>query len=641
MLLKLHNAVEESSASRIKIKKYANGEDASDKGAFSLDTLLRFEAHMPRRLGVRSIALRINRDGEESYDIPLVFEHTRGGTDVYSTEILFDEKNCHGKDGLFYYEFVLLRGFDTLFTNSINNLDFSLENCQKNKFRLLIYKSDYTVPKWFSGGVMYQIFVDRFFKGEGSVGERDDVIINPDWYNGIPQFAKNNGDRLANNMFFGGNLWGVAEKLDYLSSLGVSVIYLNPIFKAYSNHKYDTGDYMCIDEMFGGMAAFENLVKKASEYGIRVILDGVFNHTGDDSRYFNKYGKYDSVGAYQSVESEYRDWFCFDGSGNYESWWGIDILPKLNPSSKACRNFLAGRGGVVDKYMRLGIGGFRLDVADELSDEMLDMIRETVKSASDGEGIVIGEVWENAADKISYGKRRRYLRGDQLDSVMNYPLRNAILSLISNQNSEEFYNTVTELYSSYPRFVCDSLMNIVGTHDTERILTRLGTDAIASMSNEELSRFHLSQQECENAVKRLKVASVLQFTVFGVPSIYYGDEAGVEGGHDPFCRITFPWGRENSELLAHYRALGKIRNENCELKHGVFRFIAHHNGFVAFERCNERCEGEKIITLANCGGDTAIFALPEGQRFLDLLDGGEYLGEINVAPMSAMILKAM
>ena len=580
MLSKLHVSLEGAEMPRI--IKTVDREDVSRKGAFPLGTVVCFDVFCKRRLGVRAIVMRIARDGGEEVDFPLSFVSTQNGEDQYRLSLTLDEKLLGGADGLLYYEFVFLRGWDTRFSSTDNNVDFAL-SCESDKrFRLLVFQEDFTTPSWFSGGVMYHVFVDRFYRGEGAVCIREDAELNEDWYGGVKQYAAYPGAPVKNNEFFGGNLWGVAEKLDYLASLGVTTIYLSPIFQSYSNHKYDTGDYMKVDEMFGGDAAFDHLLAKAKEKGMRLILDGVFNHTGNDSKYFNRFGNYDSVGAYQKEDSPYHDWYCFDQfPDRYASWWGIEILPKLNPECRACRNFLAGANGVAETYVKKGIGGWRLDVADELSDDFLDLLRKTVKSASDGEGIIIGEVWENAADKIAYGKRRKYFRGEQLDSVMNYPLRNAILSLVRDGDAEAFYNGVTEIYASYPGFVCDALMNLLGTHDTERILSVLGGESTEGMSNEALSSFLMSDVARARGVKLLKMASALQYTLYGVPSLYYGDAVGIEGGHDPFCRQPFPWGRENEELLSHYRRLGEIRRSNELFSHGEFRFLQVHPSVLA------------------------------------------------------------
>ncbi len=592
------------------IKKIVEGKDMSHYGAFELGTELTFIAEVPRELGASAVVLRVkNDDNGREWDIPLCFSSTENGSDTYVLSVDLGEWCEGGTSGLFFYEFLFLRGFDTLFTDSYNNVDFELSANSASRFRLTVFEKDFRAPEWFSGGVMYHVFVDRFCRGEGEVDLSRvgvDAELNEDWAHGVPQYPERRGDPLKNNVFFGGNLWGVAEKLSYLESLGVTVIYLSPIFRAYSNHKYDTGNYLEVDSMFGGEKAFKNLIEKAGERGIKVILDGVFNHTGDDSLYFDKYSKYGGVGAFASENSPFRNWFHFRNYPHeYESWWGIDILPKLNLNNEECRKYLAGAGGVCEKYVKMGIGGWRLDVADELNDVFLDTLRESVKSASNDEAIIIGEVWENAADKMAYGHRRRYFRGRQLDSVMNYPLRNGILSFVRYGDAGMLSNVLKELYSSYPKSVCDSLMNILGTHDTERVMTLLGTPPeneweLYELSNSELATKRLGEWDYAAAREKLKIASVIQYTAFGVPSVFYGDEAGLEGYHDPFCRRPFPWGREDKELLAHYELLGKIRQEYPIFRDGDFKVIEARDGFIAYER---EKNGEIITVLANMSND--------------------------------------
>ncbi len=615
------------------IKKAVNGKDASLRGAFPCGTNIEFTVETPRILGASAVVLRIAEDGKGDRDIPLEFTDTDKGVDIYRT-VLDTAELCGGKEnGLFYYEFLFLRGDDTLFTDTHNFVDFTLERCSGGRFLLLVHTEDFATPEWFKGRVMYHVFVDRFCRGAGEVGSRDDVVMNEDWDNGIMQYAEKNGDKLANNMFFGGNLWGVAEKLDYLKGLGVGVIYLSPVFKAYSNHKYDTGNYLAIDEMFGGETAFENLIARANELDIKIILDGVFNHTGDDSIYFDRYGKYGGVGAYSNPESAFRNWFRFREYPNrYETWWGIEILPKLNHTVTECRKFFTGKGGVAEKYIKMGIGGWRLDVADELSDDFLDELRVTVKDASQGEGIIIGEVWENAAEKIAYSRRRRYFRGAQLDSVMNYPLRNGVLSLLIYKDARLLADVLKSIYASYPKCVCDSLMNLLGTHDTERIITVLGESEndLSEVSNRELSERTLTPENRERAIKLQKLAATVQYTVYGVPSVFYGDEAGVEGYHDPFCRKTFPWGRECTELQDFYRLLGRIRADYGLFKDGEFCVDYAEGSVIAYSRYNE----EQRITVVVNASDSEISYPMEGKS--DLLTKSKYCG--TVAPNSAVIL---
>lgn len=591
-----------------RILKTVSGEDASDMGAFSFGTVITLELQVPRRLGAAAVVLRLCRDGKEPHDTPLTFVSCDQGIDIYRTT-LDTRELCGGEDcGLFFYHLLFVRGYDTLFTSSENNLDFCLTEHEGTPFSLLVYQADFAPPAWFAGGTMYHIFVDRFCKGEGYAPLRPGATLDPDWEGGVPQFAPYPGAPLANDRFFGGNLWGIIEKLDYLKSLGVTVLYLSPVFEAASNHKYDTGDYTRVDAAFGGEEAFARLIKQAKKRGIRVILDGVFNHTGDDSRYFNRYGHYDTLGAYQSPDSPYAAWYTFRRFPNeYDSWWGIDILPRLNSHLPEIRAYLAGRDGVAASRVKQGIAGWRLDVADELSDEFLDDLRESLHAANDEQPLIIGEVWENAAYKMAYGRRRRYLLGAQLDSVMNYPLRNGLIAFLRDGNAGALYRVLTELYCTYPRAVCHCLMNVLGTHDTERILTVLGDDRVGDeRSNAALSVARLAPWQREMAIEKLISAFTILYTVYGVPSVFYGDEAGVEGHRDPFCRRPYPWGREESALVETVRFLGELRRTHPSLAKGEFCVIHHSARAIAYERV---LGDDRLIIAANMGEEALTLDL--------------------------------
>ncbi len=607
--------------SSVTFQKYtADGVDVSHWGAFPCGTRLRLSVSSPRALGVTAVVLRLARDGGNEADTPFSFVSSDLDTLTDRYELMLDTADlCGGEDnGLFYYRLLFVRCADTLFSDSHNNVDFELVTHGGNTFRLLVYSPDFAPPAWFGEGVMYHVFVDRFCRGEGETPRREGARapeIDPDWEKGIPQYAPYPGEHLTNHIHFGGNLWGVAEKLDYLVSLGVKVLYLSPIFEAYSNHKYDTGNYMQVDGGFGGEPALDRLLSEARARDIQVILDGVFNHTGDDSLYFDRYGLYraagkEPAGALQDKRSPYRDWYFFKKyPSEYESWWGIEILPKLNHAYEPCRRYFTAPDGVCAHYVKKGISGWRLDVADELCDEFLDELRASVKSASNGDAVIIGEVWENAADKIAYGYRRRYFRGKQLDSVMNYPVRSGILAFVGHGDGELLYDTLTELYGSYPRPVCDALMNLVGTHDTERILTVLGSaPEDFDRPNDVLATATLSPARRATAVRRLKLASLLQFTVFGIPSLYYGDEVGMEGYHDPFCRRPFPWHEVEqpvrADLLAHYRMLGALR-QSPAFKGGDFRVLSHGDHHIVYER------------VATDGSDRVVIAVHRGETPTD------------------------
>ena len=621
-----------------RIRKTVAGEDASALGAFSFGTVIKWTVELSRRLGACAVVMRIWHDGEPFWDLPLTFTSTQNGCDVYECSIDTSELCATQNFGLFYYRFLLIRGQDTLFTDSINNVDFSLSEHEGRPFRLLVHTPDFTTPSWFYGGTMYHIFIDRFCRGQGAAPLREGAILDPDWDYGIPQFAPYPGAPLANNRFFGGNLWGIIEKLPYLTSLGVTVLYLSPLFEAASNHKYDTGNYEQVDPALGGEAALNALITKAKECGIRIILDGVFNHTGDDSRYFNRYARYQDLGAYQSPDSPYADWYSFEEfPDKYECWWGVKILPRINSHLPSVRTYLAGPDGIAASRIKQGIAGWRLDVADELSNEFLYELRTNLHKASSEQPIIIGEVWENAADKIAYGHRRHYFSGQQLDSVMNYPIRNAIVSFVRDGDANALYHTLTELYSSYPLCVSHSLMNLLGTHDTERILTVLG-DATEGKdkTNAELSTARLSPAMRETAIQRLKVAFTLLFTIYGVPSVFYGDEAGMEGYRDPFCRRPFPWGREDTDLLSHVRFLGQLRARSPALFDGSFRIVDKREHFIAYERC---CGKDRLLVLANAGNESVEYSLTGAWQRLSSEGSPPCAHLVSLAPNTALILR--
>ncbi len=530
--------------------------------------------------------------------------------------------------GLYYYRFRIEEEGDVC-----ENVDGYGELNAKNgkSFLLTVYEKGYKTPEWFKGGVMYQIFPDRFAKGSMSdIGITPDIIdrIRRDDWGGIPSYKPNAKGKVLNNDFFCGNLQGIKEKLPYLRDLGVTVLYLNPIFKAYSNHRYDTGDYMEIDPYLGSKEDFEQLVKTAKKHGIRVILDGVFNHTGDDSVYFNKYGHYPTVGAYQSKDSPYYSWYDFEKyPDKYRSWWGIDILPETNEQSPEYQEFIFGENGVLKTWLKSKIGGYRLDVADELPDFFLKMLRKSVKS-SDEDAIIIGEVWEDASDKVAYDERRKYFQGYELDSVMNYPWKDSIVEYIKTGNVERLSRSIRTLIDHYPKQSLDCLMNVLGTHDTARILTVLG--GIYCKNKDEMAQesAYLSPKMKENAIKMLKMATILQFTLPGVPCIYYGDENGMEGHIDPFCRMCFDWEHLNEDLINHYKILSKIRADYKEVfAKGRWQEVFAKSGLMIFKR---ESAGKTLYVYTNNSQNEKSFK-KDGKIFKDLIQGTVQENGIKIA----------
>lgn len=553
-------------------------------------------------------------------DEPCIFVLQRDGCEAQSLHMQnisggWELQLSFAEPGLYFYWFRL--GGRRAALGEDRNAEFS---DSASAYQILVYRECFATPAWFKGGIMYQIFPDRFFKSGEILAEKG-KWLHRDWHE-TPEFRPNEKGKILNNDFFGGNFRGILKKLDYLQSLHVTVIYLNPIFRAFSNHRYDTGDYMQLDPMLGSEEDFSALVSECGKRGIRLILDGVFNHTGDDSRYFNKYGTYDEIGAYQSKDSKYYSWYNFRHfPDKYDSWWGIDVLPAVNENCPSYIDFITGENGVLRRWMKYPLGGFRLDVADELPDEFIAKIRSAVKSAN-GDAVVIGEVWEDASNKIAYSTRRKYFQGEELDSVMNYPLKDAIINFVVSGNTSLLRRTVGMLLDHYPKCVLDSLMNILGTHDTVRVLTALG--GVCAYNKEEMAVLKLSAEQRAVATERLKIAAILLYTFFGVPCIYYGDEIGMEGYSDPFCRKPFAWDLIDEDILSHYRWLGELRSRYTVFRDGDYRELYHDDNCIVFER---RKGKEAVITVANLGNNKytlrfngVLYNQLSGERCVDRVD---------------------
>ncbi|MBR5447844.1 MAG: glycoside hydrolase family 13 protein [Clostridia bacterium] len=584
-----------------KIREYKyilqDNTDVSLFGALRGGSVCRVELHVPKSYNAQSAVMRIHSDGYEgdvrqlAYSLELAQE--RDGVNVFSVVIDTDELTAELVDckyGLFYYEYVVAVGEYELHLGGEHPTDLD-DAWTHGERQLMVYDEDATSSDKMKGGIIYHIFVDRF-KNSGRCPVKEGAILDPDWDGGIPQYGEYPGADVANNVFFGGDLWGIAEKLPYIAKLGASTIYLSPVFDAASNHKYDTADYLTVDSMFGGDDALRHLCAEAEKYGISIMLDGVFNHTGSDSLYFNKEGKYDTVGAYQSEESPYYDWYCFkEYPDKYDSWWGVQILPRVDSSNDGYIDFICDE--VIEKWMDAGVSHWRLDVADELSDKFLSSLEEKVHSKS-RDAQIIGEVWEDASDKVSYGARRHYLSSGQLSSVMNYPLRNAIIAYINQKDVLSLRYATETLYRRYPKHVSDTLMNFLGTHDTERAITVFGDDSYRELTNAELSVRRMAPKDKAAAAKKLVEAYAIICALPGVPCVFYGDEAGLEGYRDPFCRMPFPWNNMDEEISAAYRELGMIRKSEALLRDAYFRIVELNEERFIFERT--AVDGSETLT---------------------------------------------
>ncbi|WP_370774391.1 glycoside hydrolase family 13 protein [Clostridium sp.] len=502
-----------------------------------------------------------------------------GWNDSVNNWIYEVEVDTSNNIGLIYYYFrVSYYGRNIIYGNNIESLG-GIGQIYFNEpisYQITIY-SKKDVPSWYREGIIYQIFVDRFFNGEeeGKVlNPKKNTFIYGNW-DDSPMYIKDMSGNIVRWDFYGGNLLGVKKKLKYIKSLGVSVIYFNPIFDSPSCHKYDTGDYEKIDPMFGDEEIFKDLCREAEKLGMRIILDGVFSHTGSDSKYFNKFGNYDSLGAYQSLQSPYYRWYRFnDYPKLYETWWGFSNMPNVDELNPSYLDYIIrNKNSVIEKWLKLGAGGWRLDVADELPDEFIKILKKKLKEVK-SDGVLIGEVWEDASNKVSYNRKREYLFGNELDSVTNYPLRQIILDLVRNYiGSKYFIRKYLSLKENYPKEYFYSTMNMLGNHDTERVLTMLN-----------------------NNVNLLKEAVVIQMTLPGVPLIYYGDEAGLTGGKDPDNRKSYPWGKENKDILEFYKKISAIRVGEEALKSGEIEFLENNNGILGYERI---LNSDRIIIVVN------------------------------------------
>lgn len=560
--------------------------------AFSVSERAGLEFRIPRLNGtLRLFVDFFSEGGEFIVSHNATWRSVADGVDVYTLGIPLSGLGV----GLYFFRPRIITALGELFGKKRGRrIVFSDDASVSDSFQLSVNSFAYDAPSEMYGGIIYHIFVDRFMRG-GKVNVPEDArIVSGEWET-VPEYPEYPGAPLKNNTFYGGTLYGIIKKLDYIASLGTTAIYLSPIFTSVSNHKYDTADYMQVDEMFGGEEALRKLISECDKRNIKVILDGVFNHTGADSVYFNRYERFDSVGAFQSKNSKYYPWFCFKEHPNkYTCWWDIEILPRINPDIRECGEFFVGDGGVIDKYSSLGVYGFRLDVADELSDSFISKIK--ARLSQNRSSILYGEVWEDASNKIAYDKRKKYYLGEELDGVMNYPLRKGIIDFFIGKGTDALEYALTEVMYNAPKRIRNAEMNLLGTHDTERILTLLGGNDSYGKSNAELSVLRMSESEREIAKKRLLSAYTLLATLPGIPAVFYGDEAGLEGYHDPFNRMPYPWGREDEDILAHYLKIGKIRRENPVYREGDFKLYRLSDELLIFSRFDGSSE---YLTVVN------------------------------------------
>ncbi len=513
--------------------------------------------------------------------------------------------------GVLWYYFILQdeAGRTCLYGNAPDNLggEGAVSVSEPPSFQITLFDPAYVTPAWMHDANLYQIFPDRFF----SSGKKDISCLHEgcyyheNWYDD-PEMRICGADCAAAD-FFGGDLKGITQKLPYLRSLGVTAIYLNPIFRARSNHKYDTGNYREIDPSFGTEEDLSTLCREAKGMGIRVMLDGVFSHTGSDSLYFDKNGRYGTQGAYQSQNSPYSSWYSFERwPEKYNCWWGFDTLPNVNEMDGAYLDYiLRDKDSVAAHWLRAGANAWRLDVADELPMEFLRILRENVKRADPDAG-VIGEVWEDASRKEAYGALRNYCAGDTLDGCMNYPLRDAMLAfLLGETDASGFARALESQRENYPPQFLYACMNLLGSHDKPRAISVLA--GISGLECERENRKPLQLSDEEYALGKERYIAALQFIAAlpGMTSVYYGDEAGLVGMADPFCRGTYPWNFEDKALVQAVQDILNSRPPVC--KTGFSAVHALGDDLAVAVRWLEN--GRDIFGNAKHGPEIAICAL--------------------------------
>ncbi|MDX2006341.1 MAG: alpha-amylase family glycosyl hydrolase [Meiothermus sp.] len=457
-------------------------------------------------------------------------------------------------------------------------------------------------PAWVKDAVFYQIFPDRFARGRGPV-------VNP-----APARGGFEGWEASPTLrgFKGGNLWGVIEKLDYIKAQGFNAIYFCPVFSSTANHRYHTSDYFLVDPMLGGNEALKRLVDEAHDRGIRVVLDGVFNHCGRAHFAFQHVLE-------NGAASPYRDWFhihkfplyAYGDKPNYSAWWGNAELPKFNTANPECREYLL---SVAEYWFEYGIDGWRLDVPNEIDDDAFwREFRRRVK-ARNPEAYIVGEIWDDA---------HRWLQGDQFDAVMNYPLGRAILGLVGGEVLDRDLaaksglgrleslgalaasHRLEGLFERYNWDIVTAQMNIMSSHDTPRLISLMRGDA-----------------------RRAALALAVLFTLPGVPTVYYGDEVGLAGGHDPDNRRGMPWdeGQWNQEILGAVQKLGALRAEHPVLRHGRYQRLYAQDNHLAYARVGG---DQTLIVTVNATPNPWRVSIPhhgllsKGEVAVDLVSGNQ------------------
>jgi glycosidase/predicted alpha/beta superfamily hydrolase len=570
----------------------------------------------------------------ETARVPLAFVQAQG-RQGWMGRYRFDAIGVYG-----YYFDVEIGGRHYLYTNNADPVPYTRElgsqglgavvnppseSARIRRFRQTVYRADYKVPDWARDAVYYYLFPDRFRNGDRANDPKPGV---DKFHDGTVEFHKNwldkpwlphsgdGSDDAYSNDFFGGDLKGITDKLDYIKALGANALYINPIFRAASNHKYDTADYREIDPHFGTTAEFEKLNREAAKRGIRVVLDTSLNHVGRDSPYFNRYGNFPGVGAFDRdkirPDSPYYPWFTFypnekNPDLQYKGWAGIPDLPELDKTQRSLRDYFYGKDGVMQLWLGRGLSGWRMDVAPWVPDDFWREWRTAVKAAKP-DAVTVAE---------SFFDSSKFFLGDEFDSTMNYIFRNTVVAYANGAKAKDVWRNIELMRENYPPQAFSALMNLIDSHDSARALYDFGwTDDKADAETIALAK------------RRLRLAAFLQMTMPGAPAIYYGDEVGVTGGDDPFDRGTYPWpdlgGKPDNALLADYRRLTRLRHEHAVLRHGSLDAPAYVDDHVVVVYRRDAGQWAIVATNNDAAAHTVELSLPgtlAGATFTDALTG--------------------
>ena len=559
-------------------------------GAVRAGQTVRLSLCIPEELGYVDPHLVLKKEGK--FDVPVYYRMNFNGQtprqNHFSVEVPLNDP------GLYFYYFDLYTDFRRIVRGPDNCGVISWQDGES--WQITVYEQDFETPESIKGKVFYQIFPDRFCEGiENKPMPFPDRLYQADKH-AEPFWQPNEVGGHLNEDYFGGDLKGIQQKLPYLHEMGVDFIYLNPIFEAHSNHRYNTADYLNVDPLLGTNEDFEALCTAAQKYGIGIVLDGVFSHTGSDSRYFNREGRYGEGGAYRDPNSPYRCWYDFGPQykDGYRSWWGFETLPEVEEEDPSYGNFVCGKGGVIDTWLGLGASGFRLDVADELPDDFIEKIRAAVKAHGEDK-LLIGEVWEDATTKEAFDHRRTYLRGHGLDATMNYPFRNAAVAFARGEDASAVGEQIMSICENYPKPALDCAMNFLSTHDTERGITAIAGEPANGRDRYWQSKRMIPGDRIDDALRRVLLAYAMLYTLPGVPCVYYGDEIGMQGYRDPFNRAFFCWDSHEKRLKPVLAQLAQLRHTCEAFRTGELRVLRAQDGILHYQRVGEAETAEIIV----------------------------------------------